>query len=107
MKLFSCDHCHQTLYFENNRCVSCGEAVAYDPQNARLVLLSEPARLCRNGRDLGVVLAKRAPVSLPEVLGLYTVERRHPAGGRPGLEERVGGSIRIGHREVMPQAGAA
>jgi hypothetical protein len=51
MKLFSCDHCHQTLYFENNRCVSCGEAVAYDPQNARLVLLSEPARLCRNGRE--------------------------------------------------------
>ena len=63
--------------------------------------------LRRNGRDLGVVLGEGACVSLPEMLGLYAVERRHRVGGRPGLEEWVGGSIRIGHREVMPQAGAA
>jgi hypothetical protein len=52
MKLFSCEHCQQTLYFENDHCVSCRAAVAYDPDGARLVLLREPARLCRNGRDL-------------------------------------------------------
>ncbi len=51
MKLFSCDHCHQTLYFENDHCVSCDAAVAYDPDGARLVLLRDPARLCLNGRD--------------------------------------------------------
>ena len=63
--------------------------------------------LRRNGRDLGVVLGEGARVSLPEMLGSDAVERRRPVGGRPGLEEWVGGSIRIGHREVMPQAGAA
>ena len=51
MKLFSCDNCHQTLYFENDHCVGCHAPVAYDPDGARLVLLREPARLCRNGRE--------------------------------------------------------
>ena len=31
MKLFSCDHCQQTLYFENSLCVSCGGVLAPDP----------------------------------------------------------------------------
>jgi hypothetical protein len=43
MKLFSCDNCQQTLYFENNRCVSCGEAQGYEPELARLVTLRAPA----------------------------------------------------------------
>lgn len=70
MKLFSCDHCQQTLYFENNRCVYCGEAQGYSPDLARLVTLRQaspdtpgiyevprgkdaPARvrLCRNALD--------------------------------------------------------
>jgi hypothetical protein len=51
MKLFSCDNCQQTLYFENNACVSCGEAVAYSPETGRLAVLRDPARLCRNGRE--------------------------------------------------------
>jgi hypothetical protein len=63
--------------------------------------------LIAGAADLGVVLGEGARVSLPEMLGSYAVERRRPVGGRPGLEEWVGGSIRISHREVMPQAGAA
>jgi hypothetical protein len=69
MKLFSCDHCQQTLFFENNRCVSCGDAVGYAPDIARLVTLRPAAadanvyevampnnevqryRQCRNTRD--------------------------------------------------------
>ncbi len=67
MKLFSCDNCEQTLYFENNRCVSCGQAVGYSPDLARLATLGEPDesgiyevssgndrlryRLCRNARE--------------------------------------------------------
>jgi hypothetical protein len=42
MKLFSCDNCQQTLYFENNRCVHCGEALGYCPDSARLVTLRNP-----------------------------------------------------------------
>lgn len=39
MKLFACDNCQQTLYFENSRCVSCGEALGYAPELGRLVTL--------------------------------------------------------------------
>jgi hypothetical protein len=52
MKLFTCENCQQTLYFENNSCVSCGEAVGYCPESARLLVLSKPEnngfRLCAN-----------------------------------------------------------
>lgn len=51
MKLFACDNCGQTLYFENSRCVSCGVALAFDPVASHLCVLQEPARLCRNGRE--------------------------------------------------------
>jgi hypothetical protein len=42
MKLFSCDNCQQTLYFENSRCVNCGEALGYIPGQAALVTLRKP-----------------------------------------------------------------
>src|SRR5689334_3607321 len=51
MKLFTCDHCQQTLYFENSRCVSCGEAVAYRPEQAQLATLKPGDQLCRNSRE--------------------------------------------------------
>jgi hypothetical protein len=51
VKLFSCDTCRQTLYFENSSCVHCGAAVAYDAATRRLAALADPARLCRNGRE--------------------------------------------------------
>ncbi len=51
MKLFSCDHCQQTLYFENSRCVSCGEIVAYRPETAQLATLKPDDRQCRNALE--------------------------------------------------------
>jgi hypothetical protein len=76
MKLFSCDNCQQTLYFENSRCVSCGSALGYCPEAATLATLHAGAnpggtpndsaptfeiqlpnndtrryRLCRNSRE--------------------------------------------------------
>ena len=51
MKLFSCDHCQQTLYFENSRCVSCGETVAYRPETAQLATLKPDERQCRNALE--------------------------------------------------------
>jgi len=49
VKLFSCDNCQQTLYFENSRCVSCGETVAFRPDSARLATVKTGDRQCRNG----------------------------------------------------------
>ena len=43
MKLFSCDNCDQTLYFENSQCVNCGAAVGYCPEVARLAVLRPAA----------------------------------------------------------------
>jgi hypothetical protein len=51
MKLFSCDRCQQTLYFENSRCVSCGEILAYNPDTAQLATLKTGDRFCRNARE--------------------------------------------------------
>jgi len=51
MKLFSCDNCQQTLYFENNLCVSCGKTVAYRPESAQLATLKSGDRLCVNATE--------------------------------------------------------
>jgi hypothetical protein len=51
MKLFTCDHCHQVLYFENSRCVSCGMTVAYDPDTVQLATLKPGDRQCRNALE--------------------------------------------------------
>lgn len=48
MKLFACDHCGQTLYFENCQCVNCGRTVGYDVDAARLRTLQPQDRLCSN-----------------------------------------------------------
>lgn len=41
MKLFSCDHCGNTLYFENAVCERCGHALGYVPQHGALVSLQD------------------------------------------------------------------
>ena len=51
MKLFSCDNCQQTLYFENSLCVSCGKTVAYSPETAQLATLKSGDRLCVNATE--------------------------------------------------------
>jgi hypothetical protein len=50
MKLFRCDRCQQSLYFENSQCVSCGELLGYHPEEARLSTLAPGDRLCRNSQ---------------------------------------------------------
>ena len=39
VKLFSCDNCHQVLFFENNRCMNCGMSVGYCVELAKIVTL--------------------------------------------------------------------
>ena len=39
MKLFECDHCGQTVYFENGTCVSCGHRLGFDPGTTSLIAL--------------------------------------------------------------------
>jgi hypothetical protein len=33
MQLFHCAHCHNLVYFENHRCITCGRALAYLPDH--------------------------------------------------------------------------
>lgn len=41
MKLFSCDHCGNSVYFENARCENCGHALGYASEHNALVSLNE------------------------------------------------------------------
>lgn len=41
MKLFACDHCGNTVYFENARCERCGHQLGYIPEKNALVSLVE------------------------------------------------------------------
>ncbi len=43
MKLFNCDHCGNTVYFENARCLHCGHALGFDPRHSALLSLEEAA----------------------------------------------------------------
>lgn len=69
MKLFSCSHCGQTVFFENVRCTRCGATLAYLPDAAVMSAMTEDGaelvasareakgakyRLCGNSVDHGV-----------------------------------------------------
>jgi hypothetical protein len=72
MKLFSCPHCHQLLFFESVTCVGCGRTLAFLPDRGVMSPLAEVAReagvfwatspaadgaryrLCKNATDHGV-----------------------------------------------------
>lgn len=45
MKLFVCDHCGNTIYFENASCERCGHQLGYLPQHNALVSLVEDGGL--------------------------------------------------------------
>jgi len=45
MKLFACDHCGNTVYFENTRCERCGHQLGYVPNRNALVSLVEDGGL--------------------------------------------------------------
>lgn len=52
MKLFSCPHCGQRLYFENALCLACGSAVLYDPSTADMRLANTPGLFqCANATE--------------------------------------------------------
>lgn len=74
MRLFTCDACGHTVYFENVRCTQCGHTLAYLPDIERVSAIEPDAddptlfralsstakkqgqayRLCRNSLDYGV-----------------------------------------------------
>jgi hypothetical protein len=45
MKLFTCDHCGNTVYFENAHCERCGHQLGYLPEHNALVSLVEDSGL--------------------------------------------------------------
>ncbi len=54
MKLFSCPHCGNRIYFENTRCLFCKSLVVYEPARGAFVLAGQTSRyLCRNAGECG------------------------------------------------------
>ena len=54
MRVFSCGHCGQNVYFENVVCENCGTALGFDPQDlddASASIRTRPARSSRGGSD--------------------------------------------------------
>ncbi|MGE0501008.1 MAG: putative zinc-binding metallopeptidase [Rhizobiaceae bacterium] len=51
MKLFSCPHCGQRLYFENAQCLACGSIVLYDPDAVGFVLADAGRPACANATE--------------------------------------------------------
>ena len=47
MKLFTCQHCGQLLYFENTGCERCGRALGFLPELATLSALEQEGELWR------------------------------------------------------------
>ncbi len=39
MKIFECDHCGQTVYFDNEVCVACGHRLGFDPETVAMYAL--------------------------------------------------------------------
>nr|WP_272211840.1 putative zinc-binding peptidase [Marinicella sp. W31]MDC2877728.1 putative zinc-binding peptidase [Marinicella sp. W31] len=39
MKIFECDHCGQTVYFDNEVCVACGHRLGFDPDTIAIYAL--------------------------------------------------------------------
>jgi hypothetical protein len=53
MKLFSCPHCGERLYFENAQCLRCGSLVLYDPDAVAFKLSGTVAPACVNAAECG------------------------------------------------------
>ena len=49
MKLFTCQHCGQLLYFENTACERCGRALGFLPELTNLSALEPEGELTRLG----------------------------------------------------------
>ncbi|WP_174801897.1 zinc-binding metallopeptidase family protein [Martelella limonii] len=41
MKLFECDHCGQTVYFDNDTCVACGHRLGFAPSDLAIYALKQ------------------------------------------------------------------
>lgn len=91
MKLFSCDHCGNTVYFENAVCERCGHALGYLPQENALVSLEAD-----NG-------AFTTP-ALPGKRFIYCANAAHAACNWL-VEEQPGGDVFCAacrHNETIP-----
>ena len=53
MKLFSCEQCGRSVYFDSSRCTGCGSALAYFPERRSIGVLESGARPCRNLDEIG------------------------------------------------------
>src|SRR4051812_12796303 len=75
MKLFSCDNCHQLLFFESVRCTKCGKALAYLPDREVLATLDD-AGIVPSGATTGPAPALPPPAWRAEAAGAGDAEYR-------------------------------
>ena len=72
MKLFRCDHCGHTIYFENVSCTNCGHRLGFIPEIDRLesdadhVMRSAMAKLFREEDDAKQLLKMKEIYQLLE-----------------------------------------
>ena len=69
MKVFHCDHCGHLLFFENTRCVRCGQVVAYLPDLALVGSLDEDDEHAGTWRSPLKAAAGRSVSALQELCG--------------------------------------
>lgn len=85
MKTFSCPHCQQTVFFENNRCENCGQAIGYSPQTGEMQLVGSGWRACTHAAT--------------ELAGLAACNWLQPEGADQGL------CLSCQHTAVVPDLG--
>lgn len=85
MKTFSCPHCQQTVFFENNRCEGCGQAIGYSPQTGEMQLVGSGWQACTHAAT--------------ELAGLAACNWLLPEGADQGL------CLSCRHTAVVPDLG--
>lgn len=91
MRDFACPHCGQRLAFENSLCLSCGNAIGFDPVQREFAVLGPdgvttlaPARqVCANQHVAGCNWL--VPVEGPPLCRSCSLTRTRPADGDPAL----------------------
>ncbi|MDQ0458169.1 zinc-binding metallopeptidase family protein [Rhizobium paknamense] len=53
MRLFSCTNCHNTVYFDNDRCLACQSRLAFRAETLEMVALGEDGQGLMDGQPTG------------------------------------------------------
>lgn len=91
MKLFTCDHCGNSIYFENVVCEQCGHALGYVPERNAMIALVQGER-------------HLASVTSPDQHFVYCANSGHSACNWPVSNSTVSSPYCLAcrHNETVP-----